>query len=618
MHLHVVAFTEPQAPQPGNPQLRVGSPSVLATSPVETSLLQSPSNRRFVSSRIPLVRPQSKDVKIPSSLASLNVNELKDDALENIDVSSLINLKELKASANVDNLSLSLGADMDISLDDLSDTDLSQVCVICMQDKPSEANQLIECSHCKKKFHTTCLHLPQIPYSTQTPMERRKRATYMEQHYKNWLCASCKEDPDVASMQSPSIANTVPGSPVSNRTSTIASPSFSPSLNPVPLNLEPRSLLGEPSVAPNPVGSPFGSPILSRPSHPVIKKALGTDLSLGGVVVGTEDYAAMQRALQMSSGAIPTLPGSSDHVKAPHLDASLVPIYTDSDSGAEESPREKVAPRSLLHSNHHKHIKPDKLASFLRSLLALPEKDGENDTFIKDVVSNVMQNANEAEMSVVCPIPMFVLKSMLKTAVFNPTSVPVSKVFVIDGKEVVRISDHPQLKAFFERLKKGEDVEAIKKDMVSEGLDPEVITKDPNSVVLLEDYTISFLRSDQKKEATAVQPGAGSQPQAKEDVGIDALSDNLVIAKYIKMLMRRIPRETVVECMKKDGVDPSILNELPSSVEESKKPQATKKMVKRCEHPDFAKYFNMLKKGVPPPGVRHCMMRDGVDPDVSV
>ena len=99
-----MAFTEPQAPQPGNPQLRVGSPSVLATSPVETSLLQSPSNRRFVSSRIPLVRPQSKDVKIPSSLASLNVNELKDDALENIDVSSLINLKELKASANVDNL----------------------------------------------------------------------------------------------------------------------------------------------------------------------------------------------------------------------------------------------------------------------------------------------------------------------------------------------------------------------------------------------------------------------------------------------------------------------------------------------------------------------------------
>ena len=50
-------------------------------------------------------------------------------------------------------------------------------------------------------------------------------------------------------------------------------------------------------------------------------------------------------------------------------------------------------------------------------------------------------------------------------------------------------------------------------------------------------------------------------------------------------------------------------------VEEEKKSEE-KKMVKLCDHPKYSKYFNMLKKGVPPPGVRHCMMRDGVDPDV--
>ena len=50
-------------------------------------------------------------------------------------------------------------------------------------------------------------------------------------------------------------------------------------------------------------------------------------------------------------------------------------------------------------------------------------------------------------------------------------------------------------------------------------------------------------------------------------------------------------------------------------VEEEVKEEVVKK-VKLCDHPKYSKYFNMLKKGVPLPGVRHCMMRDGIDASV--
>ena len=54
--------------------------------------------------------------------------------------------------------------------------------------------------------------------------------------------------------------------------------------------------------------------------------------------------------------------------------------------------------------------------------------------------------------------------------------------------------------------------------------------------------------------------------------------------------------------------------EKPQEAEQEK--GASVKKVKLCEHPQFAKYFNMLKKGVPLAGVRHAMMRDGVDSSV--
>ena len=584
--------------------------------------------RRFVS-RLPAVHPETKI----TNLAALNVNEMKDDMLESIDVSSLVNLKDLKT--NVEDLP-NLGPSIDVSLDDLSDQDLSQVCAVCLQDKPTEENQLIECSHCKKKFHTTCLGLPAIPYNPIIPLERRKREAYMEQHYKNWLCGTCKKDADLLSTQSRSPSTTCPGSPISTQVSSIASPPFSPALKPVLPSVEPQEPLDDSLLSTTRPGSPMlsgypGSPLFStmhpgspglmpQPNplfRPPIKCPQGTDLSNGGVVVSTGDYAAMQKAYQVASGAIPTVPNANS-VPALHLDPGLVPIYTDSDDGSVSPSEEK--PRSLLHGEHHKHIKPEKLASFLRSLLGIADDSKENDSFISDVVKSVVKNGNEKEMEIVCPIPVCVLKSMLKTAVFNPSSVPVSKVSVIDGKEVVRIGDHPQLKSFFERVKKGEDVEAVKKDMVSEGLDGEVLLKDPNTVVLLDDYTISFIRADKAKPMMEPASPLHAASSSFKDEDSVLLAEDPAYSKYVKMLTRKIPREAVLDCMKKDGVDASVLDKLISGVEKKsgEKKSVVKKMVKLCEHPKYAKYFNMLKKGVPLPGVRHCMMRDGVDADVSV
>ena len=94
------------------------------------------------------------------------------------------------------------------------------------------------------------------------------------------------------------------------------------------------------------------------------------------------------------------------------------------------------------------------------------------------------------------------------------------------------------------------------------------------------------------------------------------------------MLKKNIPEEKIIALMEKDGMAPALLKkpdeiiELEKPVKEEKETTASEeqpsneggvKKVKLCELPEYAKYFNMLKKGVPENAVRHAMMRDGKD-----
>jgi len=388
------------------------------------------------------------------------------------------------------------------------------------------------------------------------------------------------------------------------------------------------------------VSSPSLPP--SKPFIPSIKKPAGTDLSQGGVLVGSLEYAQMMKQLQEKVASKPV-----------YLDPSLVPIYSDSDSissGDGVDAKQYVMSESETGVKNH-HIRASKLTSFLRSLLNVQDDQSSGEQFVDEVVRHVMENRHASEMDLVCPVPLFLLRTMIQSAAQQPSLVPdlktspsAGKVLVINGKEVVRISDHPQLKAYFDRLAAGEEKAVIQKDMTNEGLNPSALDKDPNDVVLLEDYDVSFLPSNSVRPEQLNQQGSGLRGPAVEAAPNQVpRSKHPQFSKYFHMLQCSIPKEKVIECMVKDGVDPALLDHpddlLPlspmtppvspvarpsapavspisisdSAVGEASTGKATMKSVALKDHPAYAKYFKMLKMGLPKASVIHKMRGDGVD-----
>ena len=388
------------------------------------------------------------------------------------------------------------------------------------------------------------------------------------------------------------------------------------------------------------VSSPSLPP--SKPFIPSIKKPAGTDLSQGGVLVGSLEYAQMMKQLQEKVASKPV-----------YLDPSLVPIYSDSDSissGDGVDAKQYVMSESETGVKNH-HIRASKLTSFLRSLLNVQDDQSSGEQFVDEVVRHVMENRHASEMDLVCPVPLFLLRTMIQSAAQQPSLVPdlktspsAGKVLVINGKEVVRISDHPQLKAYFDRLAAGEEKAVIQKDMTNEGLNPSALDKDPNDVVLLEDYDVSFLPSNSVRPEQLNQQGSGLRGPAVEAAPNQVpRSKHPQFSKYFHMLQCSIPKEKVIECMVKDGVDPALLDHpddlLPlspmtppvspvarpsapavspisisdSAVGEASTGKATMKSVALKDHPAYAKYFKMLKMGLPKASVIHKMKGDGID-----
>ena len=168
-----------------------------------------------------------------------------------------------------------------------------------------------------------------------------------------------------------------------------------------------------------------------------------------------------------------------------------------------------------------------------------------------------------------------------------------------DEVKKVKLCEHPKYAKYFNMLKKGLPETAVRHAMMRDKVDASVLDKDPNEEVELEEEKSEEKKSEVKKVKLCEHPK---------------------YAKYFKMLKKGLPETAIRHAMKRDGVDVSVLDRDPNEeVElEEEKEEVVKKMVKLCEHPKYSKYFNMLKEGLPETAVRRAMMKDGVDPNVSV
>lgn len=109
-------------------------------------------------------------------------------------------------------------------------------------------------------------------------------------------------------------------------------------------------------------------------------------------------------------------------------------------------------------------------------------------------------------------------------------------------------------------------------------------------------------RGGQSKDETSDAASSG-KPSLKNDPKY---------AKYMKMLKVGMPLPVVQHAMTRDGLDPSVLEGDHNKPAQEAKPAG----VPLKEDPAYAKYFKMLKLGLPIGAVKNAMERDGVDSSV--
>ncbi len=135
---------------------------------------------------------------------------------------------------------------------------------------------------------------------------------------------------------------------------------------------------------------------------------------------------------------------------------------------------------------------------------------------------------------------------------------------------------------------------------------------DNNRSNLMQMLAKRFDGPDTLDNGKMITVGDAENDDLKAKGGINnSLKDDPKYAKYFKMLKMGLPMEVVKHAMTRDGLDPSVMNgdhEKPIESEESGLPLK--------EDPKYAKYFKMLKMGLPMGAVKNALERDGLDPSV--
>jgi hypothetical protein len=222
------------------------------------------------------------------------------------------------------------------------------------------------------------------------------------------------------------------------------------------------------------------------------------------------------------------------------------------------------------------------------------------------------------------------------------------------GKKTVPLSEHPLYAKYFKMLKVGLSKDAIKAKMMQENVDPDIIDNEPTKTVSLEDENAKnkqvpiaehpkyakyykMLKVGLPKDAVKAkmtQEGVNPDMLDKEPTEMIPLEEEVKkeeneeekvpvaehpkYAKYFKMLKVGLPKDAVKAKMTQEGVNPDVLDKEPTElipVNESK-PEAAKEQVPVAEHPKYSKYFKMLKVGLPKPAVKAKMTQEGVNPDM--
>lgn len=210
----------------------------------------------------------------------------------------------------------------------------------------------------------------------------------------------------------------------------------------------------------------------------------------------------------------------------------------------------------------------------------------------------------------------------------------------------VRLRDVDEFKSYFEMLRLGCPKDAVKHKLIMDGLDPLIVDFGPDALYddamrdklshavplearsrLQDDITGVRAPRSQRLETTSSgaaseSTGPASEPQAPPlpveppsslDTDAVLLRDHEVYSKYFKMLKMGLPEDAVRHKIKTDGANEQALALGGDATYAQLVAASTAPAPTLGDDPVYAKYFKMLKMGLPDGAVRHKMATDGVD-----
>lgn len=181
------------------------------------------------------------------------------------------------------------------------------------------------------------------------------------------------------------------------------------------------------------------------------------------------------------------------------------------------------------------------------------------------------------------------------------------------------LKQHPKYAKYFKMLQVGLPPDAVKHKMTQEGVDPAVLDLDADKPL----PPNAGKPKSKKERSRGGAGGAGASDESDEEEEEEEaeeeddphasvpVGEHPKFAKYFKMLKVGLPSAAVKHKMVQEGVDPDVLDLDPAQPRPRKSAGPPLK-----DDPVYGKFFKMLKVSVPVPAVKHKMMQEGLNPDV--
>ncbi|CAN0521629.1 unnamed protein product, partial [Ectocarpus sp. 12 AP-2014] len=173
-------------------------------------------------------------------------------------------------------------------------------------------------------------------------------------------------------------------------------------------------------------------------------------------------------------------------------------------------------------------------------------------------------------------------------------------------KGMAPAKDHPDYQSYFKMLKMGIPRGAALQKMAKDGVDQSILDR-PEALFSLPESGGGAV--------AAAAAGATAAAAATAAPIMVAVKDHPDYRKYFKMLKMGLPRGAAFQKMATEGVDQAILD-TPDAMVPAPPVEAAGEapsMVAAKDHPDYSKYFKMLKMGLPRGAALQKMATEGKD-----